>query len=205
MKKIYRLSLAFLLLSSISCAQHEHHEATSSISLITGVEPQPLLSQALRLNEALKFLGSALKPEDEKRLTALHSKPLNAETVKTIQEILDSYCLAMVDINPESRVKVLRGPAKAKLVQDGWTSFLVKVHNDAGITPQLMVGSPNAQHALHISSSEPKVKAENVLSQGQVENRFLEMQMYHNRPLQSNLSGLKLEYAVLQECRKKML
>src|SRR4030095_13808148 len=60
------------------------------------------------------------------------------------------------------------------------------------------VQSANAAPALHISTGEPRVKEKNILMKGQVANRFLEMQMYRNRPLLPNLSGLKLEYAVLQ-------
>jgi hypothetical protein len=59
-----------------------------------------------------------------------------------VQEILDPYCLAIVNINPESRVKVLRGAAKPRLIQNGWVSYLVKVNNDAGVTSQLQVESP---------------------------------------------------------------
>jgi hypothetical protein len=47
---------------------------------------------------------------------------------------LDPLCLAFVNVNPESRVKVARGPAKAQLVEQGWSVFLIKVHNDAGLT-----------------------------------------------------------------------
>ncbi len=36
------------------------------------------------------------------------------------------------------------------------------------------------------------------LTAGQVANRFLEMQIYRNQPMLSHLSGLKLEYAILQ-------
>ena len=104
----------------------------------------------------------------------------------------------MVDINPEERVKVARGPAPAKLIQDGWTSFLVKVHNEAGVTAQLQVQSENAKPDLHISTFNARALDKNKLTQAQVENRFLEMQLYRNRPLLPNLSGLKLEYAVLQ-------
>ena len=159
---------------------------------------QPLLSQAIRLKDALSFLGSSLSAEDISRLKTLQDKPLGKETSKHIQEILDPYCLAMVSINPESRVKVDRGPAKAKLVQGGWTSFLIKVHNEAGITPQLKVQSANAHPLLHISSGKSRTSQDKLISRGEVENRFLEMVMYNNRPLQPNLSGLKLEYAVLQ-------
>ena len=172
--------------------------AQNSLPIISGVEPQPLLAQAIRLEEALSFLGSSLSKEDALRLKELQQKKLGPEITKAIQDILDPYCLAMVDINPEARVKVLRGPAKAKLIRSGWTSFLVKVHNDAGVTAKLEVGSPNADPVLHIASLEPRVKKENVLLPGQVENRFLQMNLYRNRPLLPDLSGLKLEYAVLQ-------
>ena len=177
--------------------QHEDHP--SSVHSIAGsVEPQPLLAQAIRLKEALSFLGSSLSPEDEKRLMDLQRQPLTSETPKVIQNILDPYCLAMITINPESRVHVTRGPATAKLNQNGWSTFLVKVNNDAGVTAQLQVESPNAATPLYPSSFAPRVAEKKKLSPGQVANRFLEIQLYRNRPLLPNLSGLKLEYAVLQ-------
>ncbi len=178
-------------------AQHEH-TSSSSLEFVDNAEPQPLLAQALRLNDALSFLGSALSKEDIKRLKALQERTLTQETSTEIQHILDPYCIAIVDINPEERVKVERGPAPAKLIQDGWTSFLVKVHNEAGVTAQLQVQSENAKPDLHISTFNARALDKNKLTQAQVENRFLEMQLYRNRPLLPNLSGVKLEYAVLQ-------
>jgi hypothetical protein len=177
-------------------AQHEGHHVDHST--VTDLEAQPLLAQALRLKEALSFLGSALSQEDEKRLDELKNKGLTKESIKTIQQILDPYCLAVVSINPEARVKVTRGSAAPKLIQNGWTSFLVKVLNDAGSTAQLQVESPNAAIPIHAPSFEARVREEHVISEGQVANRFLEMQVYRNRPLLPNLSGLKLEYAVVQ-------
>src|SRR5687768_11951930 len=87
---------ACLLLSGILPAQHSTHEHHTSGK----VEAQPLLAQALRLQEALAFLGSALSAEDVKRLQALQHKPGSKETTEAIQEILDPYCLAIVSINP---------------------------------------------------------------------------------------------------------
>ena len=195
---ILSILLAALNPPVISIAQHPTHHETTNQNITSGVEPQPLLAQAIRLKEALSFLGSSLSHEDEERLATLQHQPLTAEVSKRIQEILDPYCLASVNINPESRVKIERGSAKAKLVQGGWVSFLIKVNNDAGVTAQLEVQSSNAAPLLQGSTSAPRVKKENVLTQGQVSNRFLEMQIYRNRPLLANLSGLKLEYAVLQ-------
>lgn len=173
-----------------------HHEPAQNI--VPGVEPQPLLAQALSLREALSFLGSSLSPEDEKRIMALQHEPLTPEISSSIQHILDPYCLAIVNINPEARVKVERGAAKAKLVQSGWVSYLVKVNNDAGITATLQVESPNAATPLYAPSTDPRVNEKKKLSPGQVANRFLEMQIYRNRPMRPALSGLKLEYAILQ-------
>lgn len=194
MKKSF-LFLSQLFLPLLLLAQHEHHPSQHKI---TGVEPQPLLAQAMRLHEALSFSGNSLSTVDLDKIKVLSNKPFDQKTVSEIQEILDPYCLNIVSINPEGRVKVERGLAKALLVEGGWTSFLVKVNNEAGITAKLQVESPNALKPFHSPSFEPKVKKEHELSPGQVANRFLEIQMYTGRPLQPNLTGLKLEYAVVQ-------
>src|SRR5688572_12246901 len=75
-----------VLLPIFSFAQHEHHQAPQNT--IVNVEPQPFLSHAIRLNEALIFLGSALTKEDQQRLKELQDKPFNAQTSQTIQSIL---------------------------------------------------------------------------------------------------------------------
>ena len=168
------------------------------LARVAGVEPQPVLAQAIRLNEALAFLGSRLQPEDEQRLLGLRDHAADEELVALVQEILDPYCIAMVEINPEARVKVLRGPAQPELIQGGWKSFLVKVHNQAEVKAPLEVGSPNAEPILHRSTGRKRVAEKNVLSPGDMANRFLELAMYRSRPLQSGLSGLHLEYAVVQ-------
>jgi hypothetical protein len=195
-QKLLLLILFGICLPYMLFSQHEGHSAAPDI--VTGVEPQPLLAQAIRLSEALTFLGSSLSDKDQKLLKALQHQRLSPEITSSVQRILDPYCLAMVNINPEARVKVARGPAKAKLTQGGWTSFLVKVNNDAAVTAQLEVQSPNSAPALHISTFQPRVMEKHIITEGQEAQRFLEMQMYRNRPLLPNLSGLKLEYAVLQ-------
>jgi hypothetical protein len=53
--------------------------------------------------------------------------------------VLDSHVLAVVAINPESRVSVTAGLARRELVEAGTRLFLVKVLNDAGVTAPLTV------------------------------------------------------------------
>jgi hypothetical protein len=195
MKKTFTRILVILFAPLLLLAQQHDHAAPA---VTVNVEPQPLLAQAMRLQEALSFSGNSLSATDAQRLKVLSNKPLTDETVKGVQAILDPYCLNVVTINPEGRVKVDRGAAKAVLVQGGWTSFLVKVHNEAGITAKLEAESPNGAKPYHSPSFGSRVEKKHELTAGQVANRFLEIQIYANRPLQPNLSGLKLEYAVVQ-------
>lgn len=162
------------------------------------VEPQPLLAQAIRVQEALTAIGSPLPDEAIAELHALAGMGYSQETVAAVQNLLDPFCLAGVSINPEARVKVVTGPAKPLLIQEGWRSFLVKIYNQGRVTSMLEVESPNAQAILHRSASDPVVKPENRLSKGELENRFFELLMFRDRPMKSHLSGLNLEYAIIQ-------
>lgn len=189
----YLLSL-FLLISIPARSQHHHEEHNDNIN----VDAQPLMAQAIRIAEGLEFIGNPLPAETSSYLEELKTSPMSVKTVAKIQELLDPFCLAEVQINPESRVKVNPGLAKPVMIQEGWTSFLIKVHNEAHITARLEAESPNAIPLLHRSTSAHKMKEENYLSPGEVDNQFLEMAIYEGRPLSASLSGLELQYFVIQ-------
>jgi hypothetical protein len=160
--------------------------AAQQLPVITTVEHQPLAAQVSRLLEALDVLGEPL-PADQaaelKHLAASSADP--AQAVAGIQKILDRHCLIGIEINPESRVKVQEGPAKADLVEQGWRNFLVKVNNQAGITPVLVAESPNAGV---LAGSDA----------GMVGRRFLDIRMFDKQPMRPRLSGLEVEYRILQ-------
>ena len=78
--------LLFLLLAATSLLSPavllSQHPATHSHPVqkkVVEADVQPLLAQAMRLREALTFLGSSLSKEDEKRLTALKDSLLHLE------------------------------------------------------------------------------------------------------------------------------
>ncbi len=162
---------------------------------IQDVEPQPLKAQVQRLQAALDYLGQPLTAEQATALASALAQDGFAAS-EAIQKVLDPLALAGVNINPESRVKVARGPAAARLVQHGWTVFLVKVHNEAGVTAPLRVQSPNAAplHKRSTSSPEPKP----TISGQDVEARWTDVATFDEQPLVPKLSGLPLEYRILQ-------
>ncbi|MGK0186147.1 MAG: hypothetical protein ACI9R3_001930, partial [Verrucomicrobiales bacterium] len=152
---------------------------------VLSVEAQPLAAQATRLVQAMDYLGQPFSDSERATLSAAASNLDDATAVASIQRILDPHCLAVVNINPESRVKVARGPAAAVLVEQGWTAFLVKVHNEAGVTAALRVNSPNAASTFN----SPKEA---------IRDRWMDIASFDKQPLAPVLSGLACEYRVIQ-------
>lgn len=170
--------------------------SAGELPVILGVDPQPLKAQAARVAQALSLLGSPLTEQQKAALDAATAEPDAVAAATKIQAVLDPLCLIGVNINPESRVKVDIGPALPQLVQHGWRVFLVKVHNEAGVTAPLAVNSPNALSFMRTSRNKPK--PETTISPQEVADRWLEISLSKQAPLNANLSGLSLEYAVLE-------
>jgi len=146
-----------------------------TLPVVAGVERQPLAAQVERVVQALELAG---EPFAERGALA-------GASVEKIQEILDKHCLVGLEINPEARVKVQQGPAKAELMEQGWRSFLVKVHNQAGLTAAVGVDSPNAGPMQNQNANTGN-------------RRWMEIQSYTRQPLKVHLSGLAVEYRVIQ-------
>ncbi len=167
-----------------------------TLPLVTDVEFQPFSAQAKRVAEALEQLGQPLAPDEKTRFNKAVDSTGGPAAIKEIQEILDRHCLIGVEINAESRVKATQGPDKTRLVQNGWTVYLVKVHNLAGVTAELMAECPNAALPYRQSSGRAEPKAS--VRPADVVQRWADVVMYRDRPLKRTLSGLSLEYRIIQ-------
>ncbi len=181
-----RLVIAFALATTVS----------AELPMVDKVAYQPLVSSTKRLMEALDYVGAPLSEADALKLKSAMASDDQKAAIKTIESVLDQYCVAGVHINPESRVKVSEGPVKKELVHQGWRTFLVKVANEAGVTPPLRAKSPNALPQFKRSRSSPEPKAE--ITAAHVAQRFLDLTMVDSRPMRPNLSGLELEYRIIQ-------
>jgi hypothetical protein len=174
----------------------------SALPRVSGVELQPLAAQTRRVIEALDYLGAPLSKTEETSLEQAFSNNNPDAAAARIQEILDPHCLVAVDINHEMRVKVAQGPAKGELVEQGWRTFLVKVHNQAGATAELRVVSPNAQ-SVHDSDWKKTVSDEFYRKNKSPGTRlaasdlWLDLDVFNKQPLKKELSGLALEYRVV--------
>lgn len=152
------------------------------------VEAQPLADNVQRLVRAFAELGYPF-PADE--VNALN-KAVKSQDVAKLQELLEPHVLVHIHVNPEARVKAKRGDGPAILQQGGYTPLLIKVHNESTITKPLRIASPQA---LPIHSGG-RAKGKGVITEEDVLNRFLEVEMFTASPMTDKLSGLRLEYAI---------
>jgi hypothetical protein len=184
------------LLALLVLAIHQPLGRAQTLPIVADVEFQPLSAQVRRIVEALKVLGQPLSRDEEARIgQALDTGDLRLG-VRVFQEVLDRHCLIGVDINPESRVKAAQGQAAARLVQNGWSVFLVKVHNEAGVTAELRATSPNAEPIYKVSSNRAEPKK--TIRPPQIIQRWMDLAFFKDRPLKRELSGLAVEYRILQ-------
>ena len=160
---------------------------------------QPLAQQVRILENALAYLGQPLGPEDHERINRAIAGSDEAAGAAEIEALLDRHVLLIVEVNPESRVKVTAGAARPELVEGGTRLFLVKVLNEAGVTAPLTVQSPNSGRTstpswASQSSSEPAV----TLTPEDVRERWADIALYQKPPMREKLTGLGLEYQILQ-------
>ena len=193
--KLIRILATVSLIASLLTAGATLARA-ADLPVYRDVDFQPLSAQIRRVVDTLDMLGQPIAPADRLKIEqALKSDDPDASIV-TLQAALDPYCLARVEINPESRVKAAQGPAKPSLTQHGWTVFLLKVRNEAGITAELAVESPNAAPVYAKSTNVPEPKQS--VRPSDVVQRWMDVAMFGDRPLNRYLSGLNVEYKVIQ-------
>jgi len=162
---------------------------------------QPLAAQVQRLLIALESIGEPLPPAESAELKAILSAPSGPGTVDRIEAILRPHVLLDVEINPESRVSVTRGAAKPQLVEQGWRSFLLRVHNQAKDMSVLQIRSsqalPMGRPAANATESVHDFTI-GAVDAVQAESRRIALNNWDKPPLQPALSGLEVEYRILQ-------
>ncbi|MEQ1824405.1 MAG: CehA/McbA family metallohydrolase [Pirellula sp.] len=164
--------------------------------IVPKVDRQPLQASMARLTEALDAAGEPLPDAIRGKLNKLRDSTNDVEITTDIQALLDPLCLAAIEINAESRVHVLPGPAQAQLMELGWTTFLIKVSNQAGVTARLRTSSPQSLPMVKRSSSASKPVLD--ISPAESERRWLDVALLSSPPLLPTLSGAPLEYRVIQ-------
>src|SRR5271157_512908 len=81
------------------------------LPVVNDVDLQPLAAQIRRVVEALDILGQPLASAEKAGIDKATDSTDHKASVQALQAIVDRHCLIAIDINPESRVKAVQGPA----------------------------------------------------------------------------------------------
>lgn len=148
------------------------------------VDAQPLLFLTGRLVEALDTNGAPFSKQIKDALSLLKDAPDDAHVTATVQGLFDPLCIASVEIAQDGTIKAVAGRT-VEVEENGWRTVLVKVLNRAGVQSRLRVDSPQARPIPHGPLED-------------VPNRWLSLNAFDGRPLDATLSGLELEYRLVQ-------
>jgi len=178
----YFLSLVFGFAAILGVAPV--HAQSGGLPMVDRVDAQPLLLITGRLAEAMQSIGAPFTAEQMTKLASLKSETNDSQITASVQRMLDPMCIAAVEIQTDGEMTVSpAGPLD--VAENGWRAVLVKVVNRAGVQSKLRVDSPNARPIPHGPQDD-------------IENRWMALSMYDGRPLHANLSGLELEYRIVQ-------
>jgi hypothetical protein len=161
------------------------------------VEGQPLAANVSRLLDALDYLGSPFSTADRQPLT----QAINNRDAQLLQQRLDDHVLLVVAINPETRVKVLRGPAPGRLQQGGYSPILIKILNESSSTQRIRMTSPQSG-APYAGASRFSLERQRQPHLNDHENsagsreKFLHVEWFGQPPMTDRLSGLQVEYGL---------
>jgi hypothetical protein len=173
-------------------------------SVIT-VDPQPLIALVRRLISALTVIGEPLSADEVRALQVAFLDPDGASCITKIQRVLDRHVLIEVQISPESRPSATAGSAIPVLYEQGWHSFLVKVSNKSSETSALTFRCPQAEPMGR--RSEEAIVSVHDFTNGAVDgvmarDRWAEVSTWDKPPLLPTLSGLPVEYRIIQIYRR---
>jgi hypothetical protein len=146
--------LALSVPSSFAVAQTFATPSPSS-PIVTGIAKQPLMVHVDSLLQALSFVGRPISDSDRTSLYAAAQQLPDDKAVVSIQQILDRYALVRLEVDPLRKVTVIPMTGSVEtLTKNGWTTFLVKVHNQARVTDPVDVDSPEAAMPYDVSRME---------------------------------------------------
>jgi hypothetical protein len=184
------LSLCLVAALRLGSQEHQHNATAAPVAL------QPMAQQARQLAEALNYLGQPLTDAEQRRVNDAIGMPEEAAAVQALEAVFDSHVLINIDINAEGRVKVEQGTAKPDLIEEGARLFLVKIINQAHVTSELNVVSPNSGNVFIRSNGQPDPKI--TLTPEASKDRWADISLAQQPPMRKRLSGLAHEYQVLQ-------
>ena len=163
---------------------------------ITKVEPQPYFAGVNRAIESLANLGAPVAAADVERIAVL-ARQGDSVAVDAADALLDRYTLVRVTTETDGFARATAGGAPKILVEQGWRVFLVRVSNPLGVITPLQSANSEIPFKSATGASRPAV-LDTVNMASALAKFWFGSEMYDEPPLGPALSGLSVEYRVIQ-------
>lgn len=154
------------------------------------IESQPYFAGVNRALEALTAAGQPIPAADAGRLTELAEKG----DVASAEAILDRYTLVRVAMTADGYHQTQAGGAEKKLIEQGWSAFLVRISNPIASTASLDVTGSD-ESVTGPSSGAPHAGIWDTVNPAPgIASTWYRNVLYRMPPLGPTLSGARLEY-----------
>lgn len=175
----------------------------------TNIAPQPYFAQLGRVVDVLRDLGDPIDPDDVALLENLARTPSSTDITRA-EKALERYVLLRCHIDQQGKAVTTPGAATTKLVEQGWRSFLVRVDNPFAFQGEVDLisdtGEPEGDLILpsqrNNNSIEPALpwgySVDHPMQQPDYAARWMGYKFYSGQLMPPRLSGLGIEYRVLQ-------
>jgi hypothetical protein len=151
--------------------------------------------------------GHPVSAEAEAKLHKLAEAP-SEDAVAAAEAVLAPLVLLRVELGADGLPRTSLGAAKPILVEQGWRAFLVRVSNPNGLRAELGLDHhplrgalrPEGDLSARVSRSiDDSLYIKHGLAHPEdVAKKWLGFRFYEERPLDKRLSGLAVEYRILQ-------
>jgi hypothetical protein len=157
---------------------------------------QPVVASASRAVVALEDAGSPLDGEIAERLAAWAELPGDHVGVEGVDELLAPHVLLTLALDQRGLGSATRGAGSARLVQHGWSRFLIRVLNPHRLTTDLVLAAPEPGLQQLTTASTlvavPHVR-DRIRHDAQIRANWVEIELPEPRAL----SGLEVEYRTI--------
>jgi len=166
---------------------------------VSNVPVQPYFASVKRAMAAMAAIGQPISAEDAADLDMLMTHA-DSNAVVSADAILSKYTLLNATLGPDgyAKTKITAGGAEKRLIEEGWTAFLIRVANPSSLVAKLYIsGMTGAVSSPSTGASRAGVR-DTLNMSASIAKTWGRTEIYRLPPIGPTLSGAPVDYQVVQ-------
>jgi hypothetical protein len=146
---------------------------------------------------ALAEIGQPISVADTTTLETLSGRD-DTDAIEAAEKILSKYTLANVTLQADGYARTEVGGAPKRLVEEGWSAFLVRVANPSGLAAKLNVTGTRTSISTPSTGASRAGVRDTVNMAASIAKLWYRTELYQLPPIGASLSGATIDYQVIQ-------